>query len=318
MSDISTTPDIHPNFQKGSHSSSVLKHKCPRKFELYKLGLLPKTDDDGDEHLEFGSIVGIGTQEYFVSGSVKNSYMAMLLAQKKSIEDDTGERSKKTFWYALNALDKFTTFRNTELSRYKVATFDGKPASELGFIIDCGNGFEFRGLLDLLLVDTYLSELIPYEGKTTKFHTVHEAVFKNSGQALGYSLVTDAVAASLGLDTKSSFNVIYSIYKSSKMEWEQQKFPKSHAQRASWIKNILIDNQQIADFAKMNYFPMHGENCYDFFKPCPVFGVCELPNEALLGGKEAEVIVDREGKYTFKFSLEEIIKAQYEKYEEVL
>lgn len=309
---------LHPNFQKGSHSSSVLKHKCPRKFELYKLGLLPAQDDDGDEHLEFGSIVGIGSQEYFVSGSKDKAYMAMLLAQKKSIEDDTGERSKKTFWYALNAIDKFTTFRNSDLSRYKVATFDGKPATELGFIIDCGNGFEFRGLLDLLLVDTYLSEFIPYEGKTTKFRTVHEAVFKNSGQALGYSLVTDAVAASQGIEVKSSFDVIYSIYKSSAMEWEQQKFRKSHSQRASWIKNILIDNSQVEQFAKQEYFPMHGESCFDFFKPCGAFGICELPNEALLGGKEPEVIVDREGKYTFKFSLEEIIKAQFEKYEEVL
>lgn len=310
--------NIHPNLLKSSHSSSVLLHKCPRKFELYKLGLLNRQDDDGDEHLEFGSIVGLGTQEYFVSNSKEASYITMLLNQKKSIEDDTGERNKKTFWYALNALDKFTTFRHTELSRYRVAEFDGKPASELGFILHCPDGSQFRGFLDLLLVDTYLGELIPYEGKTTKFSTVHEAIYKNSGQALGYSLITDAVASSLGMEVKSSFDVIYSIFKSSKMEWEQQKFRKSHSQRASWIKNLLIDNSQVAQFSSMDYFPMHGENCFDFFKPCGAFGICELSNDALLGGVEAKETVDDLSKYQFHFSLEEIIKAQFEKYEEVL
>lgn len=309
---------MHPNLQKSSHSSSVLQHKCPRKFELYKLGLLNKTDDDGDEHLEFGTIVGLGSQEYFVSADKQKAYMSMLLAQKKSIEDDTGERNKKTFWYALNAIDKFTTFRNTDLSRYSVATFEGKPASELGFDIDCGNGNHFRGFLDLLLVDNYLSELIPFEGKTTKFHTVHEAVYKNSGQALGYSLITDAVARSIGMEVKPSFDVIYAIYKSGKMEWEQQKFRKSHSQRASWLRNLIIDFSQVQQFAEMEYFPMHGENCYDFFKPCGAFGICELSNESLLDGKEPEEVKDDPAKYQFHFSLEEIISSQFEKYEEVL
>lgn len=309
---------VHPNFKKGSNSSSVLQHKCPRKFELYKLGLLSDTSDDGDEHLEFGTVVGIGTQTYFATDSKDQAYMDMLMAQKKSIEDDTGERNKKTFWYALNAVDKFTTFRHTELSRYQVAEFGGKAATELGFVLHCPDGYEFRGFLDILLIDTYLGELIPYEGKTTKFKTVHEAVYKNSGQALGYSLITDAVAASLGLATKSSFDVIYSIFKSSSMEWEQQKFRKSHSQRAKWIKNLLVDNFHISNYAEADYFPMHGENCFDFFRPCGAFGVCELENKALLGGQEPRVIIDDPSKYQFHFSLEEIIKAQFEKFEEVL
>jgi hypothetical protein len=102
------------------------------------------------------------------------------------------------------------------------------------------------------------------------------------------------------------------------MNWELQYFTKNHSQRASWIKNLLIDNAMVTSYATGDYFPMHGENCYDFFRPCPAFGICELPNEALLLGKEPKVVVDKPERYQFHFSLDEIIKAQFEKYEEVL
>lgn len=316
---------VHPNLKLLSHSSSVLLHKCPRKYELYKLSNRSWKSElksinsheelsnvQGSEvHLDFGSVVGIGTQEYLVSGNLDKAIFLMFMAWENYLDNEDGEFSKKTFWYALAALDRFVNFRRNELSGYSVAEFEGKPAIELGYIIDCGNGYTNRGFLDSLLLDNRKKELIPYEGKTTKNKTVHEANYKNSGQALGYKLVTDAISRRLGLETPSSIDVLYSVYKTSSMEWEKFLFRKSYTQAALWIKNILLDIRRIEEYSVIGYFPMQGENCFDFFRPCEHFGTCEMSNSVLV--PQVEVKKDDMSRYQFHFSLEEIIATQFEK-----
>lgn len=311
---------IHPNLKLLSNSSSVLLHKCPRKYELYKL--LPKAQDEDDDdtggHLNFGSVVGIGVQKYFETGNIDNAIFSVFMAWKKILDDDAGERSKKTFWHVLYALDKFIQFRKTELSVYELAFVNGKPAIELGFSIDLGDGFFYRGFLDALLINKIKLELAVFEGKTTRNKVVHEAMYKHSGQALGYSLILDAVSK-LILDRTlgSSFKTAYCIYKTSSYEWEKLEFNKTFTHRAMWIKNILLDKQKVIDYASDNYFPMQGENCFDFFRACPHFGTCELSNSVMVGDyKLIPLIKEDEDKYPFKFHINEIIEAQFKMHEE--
>lgn len=302
---------IHPNLKQMSNSSDEVLHKCPRKFEQYKL--LPNNTirgGDGDEHLDFGTIVGIGIQDVLITGSYDHACFTMFKAWNNILDDESGAKARKTFWHALYAVERFCSFNSTVLGNYELVYFNDQPATELGFTIDVGDGFNYRGKVDAVLRHRMRGEIVGLECKTTKNKIVHEAMFKHSGQALGYSLVLDTIVPLLGLPEISSMTVIYCIYKTFEYSWEKLEFSKSLTTRAKWIKNLLVDKQQIMQYAEDDYFPMRGEACYDFFRPCPYFGTCELSNNALLLGKEAEVKKDKEGDYPFKFNILEIIEAQ--------
>lgn len=309
------TNPIHPNLKMMSHSSDDLWAKCNRKYELYKL--MPGIKRASDEHLDFGSIVGLGTQELFCNGGDRNkAIFLMFTSWRQMIDSDQGEGSGKTFWHALHALDKFYELINTRLSQYRVATFNGKPASELGFCIDCGNGFLYRGKLDLLLVHKLRNLYFCFEGKTTKnrISGLHEAMFKNSGQALGYSLIIDAIVAAEGGEIGAGYSVLYPVYSTSSMEWEIMEFRKSYTQRANWLRNILLRKKAIAERAEDGYFPMNGSSCYDFFRPCEYFGVCEMMNSSLfVEAKELDMEKEK-AAYEFHFTIDELINVQLEKF----
>jgi len=306
---------IHPNYKLLSHSSNKLLHSCARKFQLYKLLKVAKSTN---VDFDFGHLVGFGTQNYLVHRNLEKAYYEMFWNWKNHLDDDEGKGKKKTFWHALIACDRFVDITNGPLANYRVVHFphpvSGEllPANELGFIIDCGDGFTVRGKLDSLLEHVITGQLACYEGKTSK-SVAHEAQYKNSGQTLGYSLILDSVARLLGRQQEDAFEVKTVIYQTASMEWEIFSFKKSHTQRALWIKSILLDIKHIAEYVEEEYFPMNGESCYDFFRPCEYFNLCEMNTEYLTGGPMVEIKQDDLSQYTFKFTLDEIIQAQLEK-----
>lgn len=308
---------IHPNLKQLSHSSDTVLHACGRKYELYKLlPYVPGLIEEDDRHTAFGSTVGVGIAELLTSKSRNKATLAALLTWKKLLDDDDGERDRKTFWFAVNALNRFAGYQATELGNLELAMLNGRPATEIGFTINAGDGFFYRGFIDAVLRDTRSNELVVYENKTTKSRTIHEATFQNSGQALGYGLILDKVSQQMQVPMKSSYRVIYGIYKTLEMDWEFMKFMKSHTQRAKWIKNLLINKQYIADRAADDYFPMHGESCFSFFRACPYFGICEVSNSKMFPKGVAAVKLERKEKYDFQFDLLEIIDSQLKKQEE--
>lgn len=308
---------IHPNLKQLSHSSDNLLHACPRKYELYKLlPHVPGLVEEDDHHTAFGSTVGIGIAELLTSRSINKATLLALTSWSNLLDSDDGERDRKTFWHAIHALNRFQGYQATELGHMELASLNGRPATEIGFTIEAGDGFSYRGYIDAVLRDTRTSELVVYENKTTKSRVINEATFKNSGQALGYGLILDKIASQMGMVLKSSYRVIYGVYKTGEMDWEFLKFMKSHTQRARWIKNLLINKQFIADRAADNYFPMHGESCYSFFRQCPYFGICEVGNDKMFPRGNAAVKLERKEKYDFQFDLLEIIDSQLKKQEE--
>ena len=140
--------------------------------------------------------------------------------------DEDEKKHKKDFWYAIQALNKFTTFRKTVLGNYHVAVLDGKPAVELGFIINCPGGFQYRGKLDAFLVNNR-NEFACFECKTTGSRFLNEAMFRHSGQGIGYSAVVDVIAGRLGLQQRASFPVYYPVYQTHSQEWTEFVFIKS-------------------------------------------------------------------------------------------
>lgn len=318
---------FHPNLKLLSNSSTDLLHNCARKYQLYKL-----TDQQGFEetvetvHTDFGSIVGIGCQEYLVSRDYNKAVMLMLCSWKNMLDESAGEKDKKTFWHSLIALDAFTTERDSVLDEwivpvfYNSETISNEAATELGFCIDCDDGFSYRGKLDALLRSTRTGEFAVLDFKTTGSSNTHEAQWKNRSQGLGYSLVVDAIAASLPPSEEYDGNVVenylvmYWQYKSKSMEWEEFRFNKSHSQRAVFIRELLMDKQLITTYQEADFFPMNGSNCYSFFRPCKYFDICQLSDRNLIGPLEAVAIKkDKLGEYLFQFSLDDLITALLEK-----
>lgn len=298
--------NIHPNLKLTSHSGLTTLHKCPRKFEIDKM--LGEGPQERDPHLDFGHLVGAGAQELLLTGSLNRAYFKMFQLWRHDLDDEEGKKDKKTFWWALPAIDRFFTFRHTALSGYELVHINDIPALELGFKIDCGNGFFYRGFIDALLIHTATQTLVPLELKTTKNREPNEATYKNSGQALGYSVILDSVAPLLGINIRNSFRVLYPVWSTSKQEWDMFPFTKDFSDRASWIRSLLYDIEDITRWATQEFFPMRGESCYDFFRQCEHLDTCTMSNKFLFAGVKEKI--EKEGRYQFQLSLADIIDRQ--------
>lgn len=309
VQDVFPQSPIHYNLRTLSYSGILTLHSCPRKFELYRL--LPRADeDDTAGHLAFGTVVGNGIQEYIVTSDLNKAILRVFLDWKDNLDSESGAKSAKTFWHAVWAVEKFVGFYAQELSNYEVAVFNGKPAVELGFDIDCGNGFRLRGKLDALLIHKVKREFLVIECKTTGLSNVSEAMYKNSAQAVGYGVVVDAVAHQSAA-VSNSYSVLYPVYKTKAQEWEPFRFPKSYAQRALWIQSILYDIAHIEQYHEMEFFPQHGESCLSFNRACQFFGLCHLSNKHLVGKlSKVKIRLDGLEEFPLRFSLGELVDAQ--------
>lgn len=223
---------------------------------------------------------------------------------------DRQDKDCKSFWEAVYALEKFEPYAIQILSEWEVATFDGKPAVELSYKVDLQNGFYYRAYIDIVLKNKKTGHLLVLELKTTKSKEVHEALYKNSTQALGYSLVTDLID-----QEHSSYYVWYLVYKSTERDFEHLPFMKSRLDKAKWIKSVLADCRRIQSFIDDQFFPMHGESCLDFYRPCQYFGFCEMSDKAIMAPQailEARVEEELKEEFTFNFTLNDIINRQLE------
>ena len=296
------------NLKGMSHSGRSTLHSCPRKYELDKL--IGKREQTVDTL--FGTAVGNGVQELFISRSLPSAILTTFLSWKDtdSLFEEDDNKGKKNVWFAIHAVIQFNSLLDTLFSDYDLAILSGKPACEVGFKIDLGDGYSERGYIDVVLVHKKLRKLLLLELKTTKFKEVNEAMFKNSNQALGYNVVVDSISESLNLPEDDNYFVVYPIYKTGSMEWDVQQFEKSLHAKARWIAGLLEDKEKVVRHLESGYFPMHGESCYDFFRECPFFGMCEMNNKTLLMGVDMTVEEEKDEKFMFHFSLEDIINKQ--------
>lgn len=313
---------VHEHLRRMSYSSRCTLHECPKKLQLYKMGAQQNVDDmwtelDGEEavpavsiegnvHFDFGSLVGDATQYYMAYGDLQETIFRMFVQWGRPL-DDEGPRGRKgkTFFHAIHAVQQFAEFRDRELAQWEVAQFNNAPACELGFSIDCGDGFKERGFLDMALRNKLTGGFAVFEGKTTGAKWINEAMYGNSGQGLGYDLVLETVAGS----EQFKYPVLYVVYTTGSMEWTLLQFPKNKLSRANWIRALLRDKQHIAEFAEDGFFPMHGESCFKYGRQCEYYGTCEL----LKVDENAPVLPERGlEKFTLHFSLEEIVRKQLE------
>ena len=312
MTGVNIPTTIHPNLTRLRNSSQSLLHSCPRKYELEKL-LPDEVDWDSQEDIDlgFGSLVGIGVADYAVHGSIDHAIFTTFLACTTDLDYHTtenGMRDGKTFWHALNAISRFSTFYQAEFAnQYEIAYFDGKPAIELSGLLDCGGGFTSQFHADIVLKNRRTGVYLVCDAKSTKYRPA-EAQWRHNAQCLAYSLMVDTIAEA----GKETFEVAYLLYNSKTQEWEKFQYIKTPMQRAKWIRLLLRDMQHIAEYAEDGFFPQHGESCYNFFRPCKYLDICDFDNSSIFGNKTPVVKVDKE-EYQFKFTLEQMIEKQLER-----
>lgn len=278
-----------------SHSSIETLHSCPRKFEIYRMNYAPKSG--GTIDTAFGHAVGVGIQKLLQLNSMKinNPIVTMdntiLLSEYQSAVwemflswevpiDEVKPRSKKSFHAACIAVEKYQQQLLPLVSKdWELAYFEGKPAVELGFIIKLPNGYYYRGYVDAVLVNKKEKRFRVLELKTTGLATVDIAQYKNSFQGVGYGVILDKLAASM--DYAADYYVDYLVYKTGTQEFLTFPFLKTNFQRAKWLSQLLVETETIDLYLQKELFPTHGESCYNFYRQCQYFGMCERENSEL-------------------------------------
>jgi hypothetical protein len=311
----------HENVTSYSLLSSL--HECPRKYELDKLQAnhASKLIEDGFINLDFcyGHAVGAGIQTYAATGSLVAATFAAMLAWKAPHDaeklDKQGKASGKSLALATLAVEKFSYWWQENMSDWEVVVLpSGKKAIELAFAVDFQNGRYHFGHIDVLLRNRVSGKLAVWEGKTTGFEQVADAMYANSNQALGYSVVVDAIAKEIGADG-TEYEVLYIVYSSKSREFQLLPFGKTRSQRAEWLQDVLLDHASLDTYKRIGFYPKRGESCisrYGF--TCHWFGNCTMRNSSLFPGTvpptmTAETVSSVES-LDFVFKLEDLVEAQ--------
>jgi hypothetical protein len=293
-----------------SYSSILTLHECPRKYELYKKRAshqdLIGTSEKSSITFAFGHTVGAGIADIMVGLSMDEViWKAFLTWEVDLFAEDA--KACKSFWAAILALKRLEALRNSGfLSDYEVVIHDGNPAVELSFAISFPDGFRYRGHVDVVLKHRVTGAIVVLECKTTSAASVNPATYKNSAQAIGYSIVLDSVASDV-----NGYTVYYLIYSTKAGTWEILAFDKNYSQRALWIRELLLDIETIKMYEEAEIYPMRGESCFNWYRECEYFNVCQLSTERLTKPMKQE-FVDKT-QYQIELTLAQLLETQFSK-----
>ncbi len=289
-----------------SNSSLSLLHSCARKYQLKKLW--PEYIREETVHTSYGKFFGAGIQ-YILSGdSFEDAIIKASTEWKLDLYD---EEKEKTFWHCFNAIETFSIIRHQlDISDYEVVMFNNKPACELSFCIDLENGFYYRGYIDILMQHKLSGELLVVDAKTSNARYTNPAKYQNSAQAISYSIVIDAI-----FSNTSGFNVLYFEYLTGLNKFEHHLFYKDYLERATWIRDILIDCEIMNLYSRWDSWPKNGNACTNYGRTCEFIDNCMMETANLIGSniitKDA-IELDKEANKTYDINvtLSNIIESQ--------
>lgn len=298
-----------------SYSRLLTAHLCPRKFQLENIFNLGSKANKPD--FAFGHAVAAGVQSLVDDPTnINRALVATMAGWDLPIYEEL-LKSKKSLWYAVRAVEKFYAMvknpKTSILRKYEIAVFKDKtgndiPAIEITFNIKCHDGYNYEGHIDLILKERGVDNYLILELKTTKFNNLSPAMFQNSSQALGYSVVLDSIVQEIG--AKNSYYVMYLVYKSTQIEYETMLFPKNRVKRAHFINGLILDIEKLRMYKENNLYPQHGENCFNFFEDCAFLDTCGLSDETLQKmspkhGEEGSTFAKLK-HYDFEYDLDDI------------
>jgi hypothetical protein len=307
-----TFEGIDPRIKLLSYSSLLTLHSCPRKFELYRK---KATDDEMNADaasnqnvtFAFGHIVGEGIQDVFDGVEEDAIIWKMFLGWHASLADNNPKQNK-SFYLAVLAIQRLIALRRSGfLEEYELLQYNGRSAKELSFRIELPDGFFFRGSVDAVLRHKVTGKILVLECKTSSSTNLNPTTFKNSSQAVGYSVVLDVIAPDI-----SNYEVLYLVYLTKDMSYEVLRFPKTYLQRAQWIQELMLDVEVISLYDRTGVYPMRGESCYSWFRDCEYLNQCTLSTDLITEPPTVESVTDTK-VYDIQVSLADLIEAQMKK-----
>jgi hypothetical protein len=254
-----------------SYSKLGNLHACPRKYKLLQLDAISAQERVPNIDFATGHAVGAGFQEYFATRDLDKALWQCFLSWNADLLTEPAPRKKKCYPLAHLAVEQAAHFLdNSELEDYEIAILpSGRPAVEVSFAIDCENGFIHRGHIDLIARNKVTGKIAVLEVKTSGFKGINAALYYNSEQALGYSVVVDALFPGLG-----EFEVYYIIYSIPDEAWNILPITKPISAKAEFLSTLLLDHATISTYNKLNFFPKRGSACYAFARPCQYLMQC--------------------------------------------
>lgn len=286
-----------------SHSMEEVLNSCPRKFQIAKLEAGSKEGRTRYNNVTFafGHAVGAGVAVYDKTLSLRSAIWAAFLAW--DIDFFASEEPKpnrpdprKSFAYAVYALEKYAAWHaENMMEQYEVVEL------EATVLVDLETGTDYAAMSDDAGADDqptmfhtgHVDELLRHkvsgnlrikENKTTVMSVVDPALYQNSNQTLGYSVVVSMFGA-------AEYDVLYTIYSSSEMRWLSFDFPKTHLARAQWLKTEVQQAGIVRIYADDDFFPMRGGSCYAYMRQCEHFGSCNMDLKKVFSRKFSELPV---------------------------
>jgi hypothetical protein len=304
---------MDPRLRDLSYSSILTLHTCPRLYQLQKLNAEIDTQEDIESSITFafGHVVGLGIQLALQGKSQEQCIFELFLFWKPHLFA-SNPKQVKSFWHAVSAIQTFySLLANGYLKDWELVYHDNKPAVELGFCINLPDGFRYRGFVDAVLRNKVSGKIMVLEVKTSSATNLNPATYKNSAQAIGYSIVLDHLFPGL-----SSYEVLYLVYLSKSYKYEPLQFGKSYLQRALWIQELLLDVESIKSYESIEVYPMHGENCVQYYRDCKYLQSCTVSTAYItspMNQEQLSAYAERESQYTIQVDLADLIKTQIEK-----
>jgi hypothetical protein len=303
---------IDPRIKLLSYSSLLTLHSCPRKFELYRKKAIENEMDatagiNQNLTFAFGHVVGEGIQDVFDGLEENEIIWRMFLGFYANLADNNPKQNK-SFYLAVIAIQRLISLRaNGFLDEYELLEYNGRSAKELSFRIELPDGFYFRGSVDAVLRHKVTGKILVLECKTSSSTNLNPTTFKNSSQAVGYSVVLDTVAPDI-----VNYEVLYLVYLTKDMTYETLRFPKTYLQRATWIQELLLDVETIKLYDSVGVYPMRGESCSAWFRDCEYLNQCTLSTDLITTPPVEDAVLD-DKVYDIEVSLGDLIEAQMKK-----
>jgi hypothetical protein len=281
-----------------SHSALDLLNVCERKFQLDRLLAGIKSKQDWPATV-LGTAFGKGVASYLTFRDIDQAIFATYLGFSPVVEDE-----KRTEEIAVNLITTAIPYLENILMDWDIAVFNNKPAVELSFRLNIDEDFYFVGYIDIILRNKFNGRSGVLEVKTTALNLFDlDPIYRNSGQALGYSIVLDKI---LG-ESQAEYDVIYQVGQLGAGNGFQPKhstlfYPKTLSDRLNWFITLGMDVERLHRMLQMNIFPMRGSHCLQYMRPCYHLGTCDLHTLDDYKEIEEDKIV-----YDFVYSLNDVI-----------
>lgn len=278
-----------PEVIRVSYSSLGTFNSCARKFELDKL--YPRLERVGEDFYaaEVGKAIHAGYQHFLTHQSEEAATWAFMLHFPYELEylQDNDYRSFNASLATLEAMMQFMPINDYRLAQIRRPDGEVVPAVEVPFAIrfkgleiaPCerfpyGAVFEFVGFADGIMQNVMTDAYRSLDIKTTRQRVKDlTAKFKFDTQQVPYGVVIDHVARG----AVDSFEVLYlhAYIDLVAPDIRFEPFIKTRSDIQEWAMNKVIQFQQIARFAGLDYFPRTENGCLFYNRPCRHIEVCQ-------------------------------------------